>query len=81
MEEKTIRRINRLGGLALASLGGMSFAKGPESIPIIIIGGTLLIEGVGDIMTGDHHYVGSRALKFLSRGRINITYRGNKYTK
>ena len=43
-------------------------------------GAAFMVEGAGDLISGDHHYIMARALKCLSRGKIDITGEyGNKY--
>lgn len=50
--------------------------------PIIITLGLMTaVDGVGNLITGNHHYLISKLSKFLSKGKSTINYRGDKYPK
>ena len=79
MEEKTRRKFNRLSGLSMMVFGGIIASAGS---PLLITGGGIFLsEGIGDLISGDHHYVSSRVVKLVTRGKVNITYEGNRYAK
>lgn len=78
MNEKQIRLANRIFGLfRTAFVGGLitSAYLNRESISLsreIIageIGLTLIIDGVGDLITGQHHYLSSNIIKYISERR------------
>ena len=81
MNKKLNRLGNRIfGGLAMATFGGI-IAFTTDNTLLDLGGALFIIEGAGDIISGDHHYVSSRVIKYFSREKINITYEGNKYAK
>ncbi|MEK6833033.1 MAG: hypothetical protein AABY32_03210 [Nanoarchaeota archaeon] len=66
---------HRAQGLAGITLAGISIGVGlkePESIPLIVGGTLLAIDGLGDIITGYHHYCGQKAIE-------GIKYISNKF--
>lgn len=77
MKEKTIRIGNRISGLAMIAFGGLVASSG---VLFLIAGSSLFIaEGAGDLVTGDHHYVSSKLLKYFSNGKLDIKYMGDRY--
>ena len=80
MKKVDKRRLeHRLGGLAMATFGGIVMTSGD---PSLVIGGSLfLAEGLGDVISGDHHYISDTIISYLTRGKVNIEYAGdrNKY--
>jgi hypothetical protein len=71
---------NRVSGLAMLTFGGI-ISFGTQGFGAEDIAGYMFIaEGLGDLISGDHHYVSSRIVKYISRGKIKINYDCNKYT-
>ncbi len=70
MEEKTKNRL--FGGLEVV-IGGIFLSSGGG--PILYAGGTLfLTEGVGDIISGEHHYLGSRVVGYIG-DKIGVKFK------
>jgi len=60
------------------SFGGAIMSGGREFIPA---GGVFALEGLGDLISGDHHYVSSNVASYLSKGRINWVYQFDRYKR
>ena len=71
MKKETFKIVSRVYGLSAIALGGM-FLSIPELTTGDIMGTLFIAEGLGDLITGNHHYLSIRAVKYLSRGKINI---------
>jgi len=55
----------------MIAFGGIMSSSG--AIPLILAGGGFIAEGIGDAISGDHHYLTSKLLKSLSRqGDYNL---------
>ena len=76
MNEKTIRIGNRASGLAMLVFGGAIMSGGGPFIPA---GALFATEGLGDLITGDHHYVSSKVIKYFSKGKIEIKYEFDRH--
>lgn len=79
MKEKTIRIGNRISGLLMITFGGI--ISSTNNVPLDAVATMFMCEGASDLISGDHHYASSRVIKYLSRGKLNITYDYNKYAK
>jgi len=57
--------INRLQGTAGLLLSGLfGYAGIKYNAPLLTVGGTLFaIDGLGDVITGYHHYCGQKAIE------------------
>jgi hypothetical protein len=66
MTEREIRTGNRLYGLCLIAFSGIVASAG--NVTLDLLAAPFVIEGIGDIITGDHHYLGSKLLKRLGIG-------------
>ena len=78
MNKKIAKVSNRTTGLVRLIAGGIIIGGGGFFIPI---GGIFAIEGLGDFVTGDHHYVSSRVINYLSKRKIKIEYQFDNYKK
>ena len=78
MNEKNVRIGNRISGLAMVVFGGAIMSGGGAFIPA---GAVFAIEGVGDLVSGDHHYVSSNVAGYLSKGKIKWEYQFDRYKK
>ncbi len=72
MNERTKKIGNRMSGLAMIAFGGIIVTA--DQLPFVIGGGMFMAEGVGDLIKGTHHYVSTRMIKYLSRGKFDIEY-------
>ena len=71
MKKETFKIVSRVYGLSAIALGGM-FLSIPELTTGDIMGTLFIAEGLGDLITGNHHYLSTRAIKYISGGKINI---------
>ena len=39
-----------------------------------VAGGAFIVEGLGDLITGKHHYVSTNTIRYVTGGRIDIKY-------
>ncbi len=62
------RIMNRLYGLSNVALGGLLIYQVPYSTPLSLC---FVVEGVGDLITGKHHYLSYRALNIHPQDEIN----------
>jgi len=69
MTEKQIRLGNRMHGLFGLTLFGLAAFASP---PLSLIVAPIAVDGVGDIITGEHHYLSSRAIHYFSGRRIPL---------
>ena len=80
MEEKTIRFGDRMYGVALIAFGGLC-ALTTDNLFLDVSGAIFATEGLGDLISGEHHYLSSRLINYISRGKININDKGDPYSK
>lgn len=69
MNERTIKIGNRLSGLAMIAFGGIIMTSDAMQVPFVIGGTAFMIEGMGDLITGDHHYVSVKVQEYIQRRR------------
>ena len=75
MVENKDRIVNRISGLLMVVFGGISMST---DMPLLDVAGTMfLAEGVGDLISGRHHYISTGIIRYLSRGKLDIRYRGD----
>ncbi|MCX6748287.1 MAG: hypothetical protein NT076_01660 [Candidatus Pacearchaeota archaeon] len=65
MSRKNLKLGNRGYGLVAIALGGIFGSAG--GLPFSIVGGLLVTEGVGDLISGEHHYLSVSAYEYISR--------------
>jgi hypothetical protein len=66
MSTRQIRMGNRFQGLCGLALAFMGVSVSLYALPIAL---PLVVDGMGDIITGEHHYLGSKLFKRLGIGR------------
>mgnify|MGYP001610624047 FL=1 len=69
MKERNIKIGNRISGLAMIAFG--SIVSTGNMIPLYIGGGAFIAEGLGDFISGQHHYCSTKAYNFI-KNRIKI---------
>ena len=76
MKDKYIKIGNRVSGLGIMAFGGI-VAFSTKDLLFDVGGSLFMLEGAGDLISGRHHYVSANILRYFSKGKINIRYRGN----
>lgn len=80
IDEKKIRMGNRISGLAMVAFGVILTQT--DSTLLDAVGSLFVIEGAVDFISRRHHYVSTGIIRYLSRDRIDIRYRGDSnYTE
>jgi len=84
MTEKQGRLGNRiigLGGIVFGAIISSPQINNPVADYFLDISGAIfVIKGSADLISGDHGYVCSKIVNSLSRGKVKITYKYNKFT-
>jgi len=79
-EKNKITFENRISGLAMLIFDGILTYNTNNNI-LDIGGAAFMIEGIGDLISGNHHHVSFNVLKYISRRNIDlIKYQWRKYS-
>lgn len=70
---------NRASGLAMLVFGGILAST--DSLILDSGAALFMMEGVGDLISGKHHYISANVLRYISRGRINLNYESEARAK